>query len=171
VNTVRGLRVVCALALASAAAGCGGGDEPDPVASAAPSASASATASPAVTEAPSPTVAATPSAKACPDALAEDATRVPPEDVVVPPYVHLYKSSGARFWGVLDDAPDQIGNRRDDAINYLVQNSAYETLGTRDDAGVLGTANLRGELHRVQLRVSALCAGKLQIVYTVKSAR
>jgi hypothetical protein len=140
------LPVVLALFIAA----CGGGD-------AKPAASSTST--------PAAKVAG----KDCEQAgdLAAEPERQPPADVGVLSYAHLYKSEGDRFYAVLDGTPAELASRRDDAQNELVQSWGFASLSTDDKPGVDATAHLEGAKHTVDLRVTPLCDGKLQIRYTV----
>lgn len=162
--TVRLSSLIAAAALL--VAGCGGSEEaPAPVAATTPAATATPT--PTAVATPTPT----PAGKDCAEVGDLDAVakRLPPDDVRLLDYAHFYKAEGKRrFYAVLDGGLDEIPWRRDDAATYLIQSSSYEQLAIDDEPGV-STASLRGEHHEVDLRVTALCEGKIGIRYTVRA--
>jgi hypothetical protein len=104
--------------------------------------------------------------------LEADAKKLPPAEVEVPAYIHIYKSEGPfgkteRFYGVLDGGPEELPARRDDAANQIVQKSGYVMLDTDQEEGTEAEAHLKGDKHTVDIQVSVLCAGKLRVRYTV----
>jgi hypothetical protein len=143
--------------LALLAAGCGAKEPPE--------AEPTATATAAVTQ------AAQTGGEDCAQAgdLDGDPERQPPPDMGVLSYAHLYKSDGGkRFYAVLDGTPDELPSRRDDAQNELVQSWGFASMGTDDEAGVSAGAHLESARRTVDLLVTPLCEGKLQIRYAIK---
>ncbi|HWK29351.1 MAG TPA: hypothetical protein VNS09_22500 [Solirubrobacter sp.] len=160
-------RVLLAAVIALFAAGCGGASD-EPVAQVTATATPWTVAQPTVTAAATPE--ATPVGKDCSQVgdLTATAKRMPPDDVRLLDYAHFYKSVGTRrFYAVLDGEPSELPSRRDDAMTYMIQSNLFEQLDADDKPGV-STAKLRGELHRVDLRVTALCDGKIGIRYSVR---
>ena len=156
-----------ALGVSLVLAGCGE-DEP-PVVAATPTATASPT--------PAPTEVATagPSGKTGKDcAKAEDFSgepKVAPADDVVeaPAYFRFYRSErgpgkAMRFYAVLDGDPAALATRRDDALNFLVQNAGYAPVSNAFKGGVRASAKLESPEHELDLVVTPLCEGKLRQV-------
>ncbi len=109
--------------------------------------------------------------EACPKPadLAGEPERSPPADVSVPDYAHVYKSEGTdRFYAVLDGTPAELPSRRDDVQNALILNSGYASLSTDEKEGAEAVAHLKGPERTVDIQVTPLCAGKLQVRYTVR---
>jgi hypothetical protein len=115
------------------------------------------------------------SSKACSeieDDLDGKPENAPPKDLSVPEYAHVYKSEGPfgkteRFYAVLDGTAEELASRRDDAQNYLVQNSQYASLSTDEEDGFEAEAHLERDESTVDIQVTPLCEGKLRIRYTV----
>jgi hypothetical protein len=145
--------------LALLVVGCGEAEKP----TAAPTPTATPTAS--------PTQQAQTAGKDCAEAgdLAGEPKRQPPPDVGVLSYAHLYKSEGTkRFYAVLDGTPEELASRRDDVQNELVQNWGFASMGTETNEGVSAGAQLESERRAVDVLVTPLCDGKLQIRYALK---
>jgi len=165
-------RLAAVLVVSLLLAGCGE-DEP-PVASATPTPTATASPSPAPTE----VATAGPSGKSGKDcSKAEDFSgepKVQPANDVVeaPGYFRFYKSERGpgktmRFYAVLDGDPAALATRRDDALNFLVQNAGYAPVSNAFKGGVRASAKLESPEHKVDVVVTPLCEGKLRVRYTV----
>jgi len=178
--TLRSVAVVAVLVIS----GCGGDDE-EPVASAEPTMTAQAAA---------PTVAAPtvvpPNATATATAPAPGATEVaptvepaataqpkrddgcptgkpkspPPADLAIAPGATVYASQGSNVFlaAIEGTAP---GDTRDAAARALEE--AGFSLRSSEDRQDAAVATLEGPASAVEIRVSPLCPGKLQVTYTV----
>jgi hypothetical protein len=141
-------------------AGCGGDEAP----------STASTPTPTPTAAAAATQQAKLAGKDCSEVgdLTLEAKRQPPADVRLLDVAPVYETDGTRFYAALDGTPEELASRRDDAVNYIVQARPFTIEGTDDKPGVEATAQLKGESHTVDIRVTPLCAGKIGIRYTVK---
>ena len=68
---------------------------------------------------------------------------------------------------MLDGEPAALATRRDDALNFLVQNAGYAPVSNAFKGGVRATAKLESPTHKLDLVVTPLCEGKLRVRYTV----
>jgi hypothetical protein len=124
------------------------------------------------------TATATPAAKVAGKDCSEvgdldaEPERQPPADVTVLDGARVFRSEGeTRFYAAVDGTPAELGARRDDAQNLLVQNSGYASLETSERPTVEATAHLEGPDHTVDLRVTPLCTGKLELRYVVRASK
>jgi hypothetical protein len=150
------------MVLVLALAGCGGDGATE--ARSTPSATATATETPAAKVA----------GKDCSEVgdLDAEPERQPPADVTVLDGARIFKSEGeTRFYAAVDGTPADLGARRDDAQNLLVQNSGYASLKTSERPTVEATAHLEGPEHTVDLRITPLCTGKLELRYVVRASK
>lgn len=153
------LIVVAALALGA----CGGGEDEPP----APT-QVAATPSPTPTPTPTPTPGAD-----CDEDFAAEPSKQPADNVVeVPGYVHVYRYENPpgkteRWYAVLDGTPEELSFRRDDAMNFMVQNAGYAPVSNAFKEGVRASAKLESPDHKAEIVVTIPCAGKLKVRYTI----
>jgi hypothetical protein len=94
--------------------------------------------------------------------------RQPPSDMAVLSYSRLFKSEGTSFYAELDGTPQDLHARRDDAQNELVQSWGFASMSTDQKEGVEASAHLKGAQRSIDLQVTPLCKGKLQLRYTLR---
>jgi hypothetical protein len=161
-KSLKFLFVLPVLVLALLAAGCGGDDAEAPAPTRA-----------ATTPSPTPTPTATASGAACGEDFDAEPSKQPADNVVeVPGYFHIYRYENGprkteRWYAVLDGTPQDLSFRRDDAMNFLVQNSGYAPVSNAYEEGVRASAKLQSPEREVDLLVTVPCAGKLRVRYTV----
>lgn len=108
--------------------------------------------------------------RACPAALGGEPKRRPPAGLALPADARVYLSEGPfgkteRFYAVLDGGEDELVAKRDIAAEALV-GVGYRLLRTDDEAPIEAEAHVDGA-QMISVQVTALCAGKLRLRYTV----